>query len=923
VDGGSDDEDEVTALDHHFLKHQNRQMAAALHDYKRRLSQSESERDALKSTIDKNAATSQVVLRSWEVLNHDMANMLIAQGLPLPKNGAETDGRAEGSSPTSSRASLPPDVESAGPLAQGLQAHGATSSSPEMQAPSPSKLRRQLSKSSDQYLFMGVEPPQVEIDVLTAVDEGADKSAGDEDEPEGAQDGNDGDGEAEGGRWIERQVQQKLNQSSELMAALLASPAYSRKLSRSNVSEKHRAQAPHSVSAAMDLEVEAGTGLAEDPEHHAESVAELLISNRALAAQVELLKDQLTTAQGAAALDRAAALHAQRGRHQAQRALDLLLADRSQQTRAEAASQAKPHATPSASPAQGASTAGAESRNGESASGTAVDAGNGHDGNGGKAAEVNAQEGAGTGDAPEEEESEVAQARDEAVALAADRLGQLERQREEVHELRLQLNDALDKASARAHEAPTDATLRSRAQRAMAEAEQEKHLAQRERETAIRVEDECRRLRSDLAAAEAQANQWQLSAEKRWADHSRELENQFQTLLEQRQQFTSQAQELEVAREEMKALKQANQEYKQLVEGQRTSLGKAQAELTTARTKAMETATAAGARHDSVGKAALDALRRLANGLSGDHKNEIEKQLGALEDGQSQLLEETQSQTEMNEALMAELETITASQTELEAQNSRLLLLASDKDEANQTLMSRTLHLRELRDAQQTEVEALKRRIASMDQHRIAQENQARARDQLVLALEKQKHELESAALTQERELRNSMARCARAQREIDEAKERCDKANGSAAASRKRMDAVTHELKELSSARDALQEGLNETERKLYKAQKKYEKAKAKYRSSLQRSTSSGNHEGGKEDDEMIELLEFENAELKKQVNCSIRKEKVKSVTLYKCGHSFSREAIDDRIANRMRRCPACNLAFATTDVRDIYLTW
>jgi E3 ubiquitin-protein ligase BRE1 len=71
-----------------------------------------------------------------------------------------------------------------------------------------------------------------------------------------------------------------------------------------------------------------------------------------------------------------------------------------------------------------------------------------------------------------------------------------------------------------------------------------------------------------------------------------------------------------------------------------------------------------------------------------------------------------------------------------------------------------------------------------------------------------------------------------------------------------------------------------------------------------------------------LIELLEYENDEFRKQINCSINKDKKKSVTLMKCGHCFSREAIDDRVANRMRRCPACNLGFTTTEIRDIYLT-
>ena len=57
-------------------------------------------------------------------------------------------------------------------------------------------------------------------------------------------------------------------------------------------------------------------------------------------------------------------------------------------------------------------------------------------------------------------------------------------------------------------------------------------------------------------------------------------------------------------------------------------------------------------------------------------------------------------------------------------------------------------------------------------------------------------------------------------------------------------------------------------------------------------------------------------------QVNCPIIKEKPKACVLIKCGHTFSREAIDKRISDRMRRCPTCNKSFAADDCKPIYLT-
>lgn len=130
-------------------------------------------------------------------------------------------------------------------------------------------------------------------------------------------------------------------------------------------------------------------------------------------------------------------------------------------------------------------------------------------------------------------------------------------------------------------------------------------------------------------------------------------------------------------------------------------------------------------------------------------------------------------------------------------------------------------------------------------------------------------------------------------------------------------MSQLTSDLREKERECLEVQESYQEAQRKLEKAVKKVEKAKAMLK---HQSDATAN---GEANSEMLELLEFENSELRKQVNCSILKDKMKSVTLSKCGHCFSKEAIDDRVANRMRRCPACNKGFAATDVRDIFLTW
>ncbi|KAI0603163.1 E3 ubiquitin-protein ligase BRE1 [Biscogniauxia sp. FL1348] len=59
----------------------------------------------------------------------------------------------------------------------------------------------------------------------------------------------------------------------------------------------------------------------------------------------------------------------------------------------------------------------------------------------------------------------------------------------------------------------------------------------------------------------------------------------------------------------------------------------------------------------------------------------------------------------------------------------------------------------------------------------------------------------------------------------------------------------------------------------------------------------------------------------LRTMATCSICKKDFKNTTLRTCGHIFCRGCVDNRIANRMRKCPNCNKAFDKSDVMAVHL--
>jgi len=53
----------------------------------------------------------------------------------------------------------------------------------------------------------------------------------------------------------------------------------------------------------------------------------------------------------------------------------------------------------------------------------------------------------------------------------------------------------------------------------------------------------------------------------------------------------------------------------------------------------------------------------------------------------------------------------------------------------------------------------------------------------------------------------------------------------------------------------------------------------------------------------------------------CTICRKDFKNTTIKTCGHTFCNHCVEDRIANRMRKCPNCSKAFDKSDVMTIHM--
>jgi len=74
----------------------------------------------------------------------------------------------------------------------------------------------------------------------------------------------------------------------------------------------------------------------------------------------------------------------------------------------------------------------------------------------------------------------------------------------------------------------------------------------------------------------------------------------------------------------------------------------------------------------------------------------------------------------------------------------------------------------------------------------------------------------------------------------------------------------------------------------------------------------------GGMASSEAEEQVDY----YRRMVKCTLCQENEKNAIIVKCGHTFCRECIDDRLSNRNRKCPACSQQFDYQGVKELFLT-
>ena len=69
------------------------------------------------------------------------------------------------------------------------------------------------------------------------------------------------------------------------------------------------------------------------------------------------------------------------------------------------------------------------------------------------------------------------------------------------------------------------------------------------------------------------------------------------------------------------------------------------------------------------------------------------------------------------------------------------------------------------------------------------------------------------------------------------------------------------------------------------------------------------------------VDQLKTQISVLKSRLTCPVCHYRDKECIILRCRHMHCKQCVDERISNRSRKCPTCNVKFSENDVGDVWL--
>lgn len=265
------------------------------------------------------------------------------------------------------------------------------------------------------------------------------------------------------------------------------------------------------------------------------------------------------------------------------------------------------------------------------------------------------------------------------------------------------------------------------------------------------------------------------------------------------------------------------------------------------------------------------------------------------------------------EAAKAKVERVEKERDSLIESNTRLLKQMTEKDEMNAKSLSTILHLKSMTEELKKERDSLEQQAKSANQvaltARLASNAKERVSEEIIkekLALERMVEDLEGSLEASKGKLEALTVKFSEAsgstatlQSEYKNALNRCEELVG--------------EVEKKNAEIRILAEAVGKAERETREVSGKLQK--------LMKQPGPGESLSGSTSAFSVDQLNTQISVLKNRLACPVCHYRDKECIIMRCRHMHCKQCVEERITNRSRKCPTCNVKFSDKDVEDVWL--
>jgi E3 ubiquitin-protein ligase BRE1 len=261
-----------------------------------------------------------------------------------------------------------------------------------------------------------------------------------------------------------------------------------------------------------------------------------------------------------------------------------------------------------------------------------------------------------------------------------------------------------------------------------------------------------------------------------------------------------------------------------------------------------------------------------------------------------------------------ELTALTTSHSTLMANNVRLLKQITEKDEMNAKSLSTILHLKSLTDKLVEERDTLEMQLKSANQLALVARLATNAKERVSEELLKEKKDVDERLSELEKQLLATQTELHRVSTEWSTASSRISSKEAELSNAVQRSHALVEENEQKREEIRKLVDIVSKTEREAREAKEK-----------LIHFTKSSNDvagDSGGDSSFTIDQLKTQVSVLKNRLACPVCHYRDKECIILRCRHMHCKQCVDERVSNRSRKCPTCNVKFAENEVETIFLS-